>query len=261
MPARAARARRLSNNRAKRADCGVDGVGGNGGYITETKTARHPSDGIYASFPDARTTGEVASGLALRRAGVSSGFRFGAPRHKLGRVSISLYTALIPSYLQILEGLSGLLEKAESFCSEKGMAPELIIEARLAEDMFPFAYQVKSSAVHSLGAIEGVRRGVFSPDMTKPPESFAALKARIAEARTGLQAVAPGEVDGFVGRDMRFSFGERHIDFRAEEFLLSFSQPNFYFHATTAYDILRWKGVRIGKRDFLGRTRHLRTQQ
>jgi hypothetical protein len=63
-----------------------------------------------------------------------------------------------------------------------------------------------------------------------------------------------------MGRDMRFSFGERHIDFRAEEFLLSFSQPNFYFHATTAYDILRSQGVPIGKRDFLGRLRHLRMQ-
>jgi hypothetical protein len=176
-------------------------------------------------------------------------------------MTFSLYSAVVPSYLQILEGLSSLLDKAESFCSEKGMVPEQIIEARLADDMHPFAYQVKSAAVHSLGAIEGVRRGVFSPDTTKPPESFAALKARIAEARAGVQAVAAAEVDGFVGRDMRFSFGERHIDFRAEDFLLSFSQPNFYFHATTAYDILRWKGVRIGKRDFLGRTRHLRMQQ
>jgi uncharacterized protein len=175
-------------------------------------------------------------------------------------MTFSLYSAVVPSYLQVLESLSGLLDKAESFCAEKRMAPRQIIDARLADDMHPFAYQVKSSAVHSLGAIEGVRRGVFTPDMTEPPESFAALKTRITEARSGLQAVAPGELDGFVGRDLRFSFGERHIDFRAEDFLLSFSQPNFYFHAATAYDILRWKGVPIGKRDFLGRLRHLRMQ-
>jgi len=176
-------------------------------------------------------------------------------------MAFSLYSAVVPSYLQILEGLSGLLDKAESFCAEKAVAQEQIIEARLADDMHSFAYQVKSTAVHSLGAIEGVRRGVFSPDTTKPPESFAALKTRIAEACAGLQSIAPGEVDGFVGRDMRFSFGERHIDFAAEEFLLSFSQPNFYFHATTAYDILRWKGVQIGKRDFMGNTRRLRMQK
>jgi uncharacterized protein len=176
-------------------------------------------------------------------------------------MSFSLYSAVVPTYLQILQSVAGLLDKAESFCSEKGLAPEQIIAARLADDMHPFAYQVKSTAVHSLGAIEGVRRGVFTPDVTEPPNSFAALKTRIAEARSGLQAVAPGEVDGLLGRDMRFSFGERHIDFRAEDFLLSFSQPNFYFHAATVYDILRWKGVQIGKRDFMGHLRHLRMQQ
>ena len=176
-------------------------------------------------------------------------------------MSLSLYSAVVPAYLQILEGLSGLLDKAESFCAEKQIVPRQIIQARLADDMHPFAYQVKSAAVHSLGAIEGVRRGVFTPDFTKPPDSFAALKTRIADALDGLRAVVPGEVDEFLGRDMRFSFGERHIDFRAEEFLLTFSQPNFYFHATTAYDILRWQGVPIGKRDFLGRLRHLRMQQ
>jgi hypothetical protein len=121
--------------------------------------------------------------------------------------------------------------------------------------MLPFAYQVKSTAVHSLGAIEGVRRGVFSPDMTPPPESFAALKTRIADTRKALEMIEPTEIDAFVGRDMRFAVGERRLDFTAESFLLSFSLPNFYFHAATTYDILRWKGVRIGKRDFLGTMR------
>lgn len=109
--------------------------------------------------------------------------------------------------------------------------------------------------MHSFDAIEGVRRGVFSPDMTPPPETFAALKARIADTLAALEVIQPAEVDGFIGRDMRFTRGERHLDFTAENFLLSFSQPNFYSHATTTYDILRWKGVRIGKRDFSGRLR------
>jgi len=170
-------------------------------------------------------------------------------------MAFSLYAATVPSYRQILEAVSGLLGKAEAFCTEKGVVPHDIIQARLAEDMLPFAYQVKSTAVHSLGAIEGARKGVFSPDMTPPPESFAALKARIAETLAALEAIEAAEVDAFVGRDMRFAFGDRQIDYTAENFLLSFSQPNFYFHATTAYDILRWKGVPIGKRDFMGRTR------
>ena len=170
-------------------------------------------------------------------------------------MAFSLYAAVVPSYQQILEAVSGLLVKAESFCAEKGIAPPELIQARLAPDMLPFAYQVKSTAVHSLGAIEGVRKGVFSPDMTPPPETFAALKTRIGDTIAALRTIDAAEVEAFVGRDMRFSFGERTMDFTAENFLLSFSQPNFYFHATTAYDILRMKGVQLGKRDFNGRVR------
>jgi len=170
-------------------------------------------------------------------------------------MAFSLYAATVPSYRQILGAVSGLLGTAEAFSTEKGIAPDDIIQARLAEDMLPFAYQVKSTAVHSLGAIEGVRRGVFSPDVTRPPDNFAALKARIAATLAALETIEASEVDAFVGRDMRFTFGERHVDFTAENFLLSFSQPNFYFHATTTYAILRWKGIPLGKRDFTGKLR------
>src|SRR5882762_10485166 len=170
-------------------------------------------------------------------------------------MTFSLYTAIVPSYRQILGAVSGLLGTAEAFCAEKGIAPHDIIRARLAEDMQPFAYQVKSTAVHSLGAIEGVRRGALSPDVTSPPETFTALKTRIADTLAALEAIQPAEVDAFVGRDMRFVFGERQADFTAENFLLSFSQPNFYFHAATTYDILRWKGLPIGKRNFTGKLR------
>lgn len=135
------------------------------------------------------------------------------------------------------------------------IAPTALIEARLARDMLPFAYQVKSTAVHSIGAIEGVRQGSFAPDRTQPPASFEGLRARVAETIASLEAIDAEEVESFVGRDMRFTFGDQHIDFLAEDFLLSFAQPNFYFHATTAYDILRMKGLEIGKRDFNGRVR------
>lgn len=170
-------------------------------------------------------------------------------------MAISLYAATVPSYCQILGAVVGLIDKAEAFCAERGIAPADLIQARLADDMQPFAYQVKSTVVHSLGAIEGVRKGVFSPDTTTPPPAFAALRARITEAVIALEAIQATEVDSFVGREMRFAFGDRHIDYTAENFLLSFSQPNFYFHAATTYDILRWKGVPIGKRDFMGKTR------
>ena len=168
---------------------------------------------------------------------------------------LSLYAATVPSYLQILHQMTHLLGKAEAWCQEKGLPPSELIGARLAPDMWPFAYQVKSTAVHSWGAIEGLRRGVFSPDIHPAPDSFAGLRERVATAHANLSALDPAELESYIGRDMRFEFGERRMDFTAEEFLLSFSQPNFYFHATTAYDILRMKGLPIGKRDFTGRVR------
>ena len=167
-------------------------------------------------------------------------------------MAISLYAATVSSYQQVLGSLSGLIDKAEAFCTSKNIAPQEIIQARLVPDMLPFAYQVKSAVVHSMGAIEGVRKGVFAPDMTPPPETFAALKSRVGEALAALSAIDAAEVETFIGRDMRFEIGEHRWHFTAEDFLLSFSQPNFYFHSTTAYGILRSKGVSIGKRDFLG---------
>ena len=170
-------------------------------------------------------------------------------------MAFSLYEATIPSYRQILGAVGGLVGKAETYCAEQKLAAEEIIQARLAPNMLPFAYQVKSTAVHSLGAIEGLRKGVFSPDMTPPPQTFSALKTTISETLAALEALDAAEIDAFLGRDMRFAFGERQMNYTAENFLLSFSQPNFYFHATTAYDILRWKGLPLGKRDFVGRVR------
>lgn len=170
-------------------------------------------------------------------------------------MTISLYDVTVASFRQTLGAMLGLLEKAEAFCVEKGMPPADMIQARLAADMFPFAYQIKSTAVHSLGAIEGVRKGTFSPDRTAPPDTFPALRARVTDTLNALEAIDRTEIEGFVGRDMCFVAGERRIEYTAENFLLSFSLPNFYFHAATAYDILRWQGLQIGKRDFMGKTR------
>ena len=166
-----------------------------------------------------------------------------------------MYYEAIQQFARSLRNLDAVLGKAEAYAKARNFDVNNFIQARLAPDMLPFSYQVKSTVAHSLGAIEAVRKGVFSPDMTPPPDTFAGLKSAVAETLTALAAVQASEVDAFMGRDMRFSFREHHIDFTAENFLLSFSQPNFYFHATTAYDILRWKGVQIGKRDFTGKLR------
>jgi uncharacterized protein len=167
-------------------------------------------------------------------------------------MAFSLHAATVPSYLQILGAVADLIDKAEAFCMERGIAPVDVIGARLAPDMRPFAYQVKSVVVHSRGAIDSVRNGAFAPDHTPPPQDFATLRGRIIEARSALFAIDPAEMDTFLGRRLRFVDDDQPMDFLAEDFLLSFAQPNFYFHATTTYAILRWLGVPLGKFDFLG---------
>lgn len=168
---------------------------------------------------------------------------------------ISLHAAFVPSARQMLGAADHLIDKAEGWCAERGCGHAEAIGARIHEDMFPFSYQVKSVAIHTAGAIEGVRKGVFTPDLAPPPADFAGLRETLAHARDALDAVTEAEMEGFIGRPVRFEFRDSRLPFTAEDFLLSFSQPNFYFHAATAYDILRMKGVELGKRDFMGRVR------
>jgi len=170
-------------------------------------------------------------------------------------MSFSLYDATIPTFLQIIGSVRGLLVKAQAHCAEAGLAPEALIGARLADDMLPLAYQVKSVAVHSIGAVEGLRAGRFSPDGSTPPSSIPALIERLDAAAEALRGISREEMEAFIGRDMAFVAGERRVPFTAEGFLMSFSLPNFFFHATTAYDILRAQGLPIGKRDYLGQLR------
>ena len=123
-------------------------------------------------------------------------------------MTFSLYAANVPSCQQNLSAVMRMLDKAEAFCGDQEIAPNTIVEARLAENMLPFAYQVKSTVVHSLGAIMGVHNGMFSPDTSPPPADFATLKGRITETLTTLAAIDPAEIDGFVGRDIRFALGD-----------------------------------------------------
>ena len=170
-------------------------------------------------------------------------------------MTLSLYDATIPSNLQILRAVDALLDKAEAFAIERGIEPATLIDAKLADDMLPFGYQVKASAGHSVGGIEGVRGGVYAPDRSAWPTDFAGLHTILRDAIAALEAIDPAEFDALATADTRFEFGSYTMPFTGANFLLSFSQPNFYFHATTAYAILRARGVAIGKRDFLGSPR------
>lgn len=168
---------------------------------------------------------------------------------------ISLHAATVASFTQGLGAVAQLLDKAAAFAAERGIAEADLVGRRLADDMLPFGYQAKSCVSHSIGAIEGVRAGVFNPDMSGWPHDVAGLRGKIDEALTALATISPEEVEGFVGRDMRFEMGDMRMPFTAEDFLLSFSIPNFYFHMTTAYGLLRTAGLPLGKRHFLGRPR------
>jgi hypothetical protein len=118
--------------------------------------------------------------------------------------------------------------------------------------MQPFRFQVVAVAHHSAGALKGVAAGAFGPPSPSTAD-YAGLQKLVADARSAVEKASASELNGCAGKDVIFSVGDRKIPFTAEGFLQSFSLPNFFFHATTAYDILRSKGVPLGKRDFLGK--------
>ncbi|QQS12178.1 MAG: DUF1993 domain-containing protein [Rhodospirillales bacterium] len=169
-------------------------------------------------------------------------------------MATSLHDLCVPSFLQTLAAVEGFLDKGLAYCTEKGIDPAAIVETRLFDDMLPFRFQIVSVAQHSLGAVKGVLAGQFEPPGASTAD-YAGLRQLVADAREGLSAVAPAELNAREGQDVIFLLRGNKIPFTAEGFIQSFSLPNFYFHATTAYDILRMKGVPLGKRDFLGRMR------
>lgn len=168
-------------------------------------------------------------------------------------MAFSLYDASVANYLQILAAVSGFMDKVLAHFTEKGVDPAEIVETRLFPDMLPFRFQVVSLAHHSRGAVNAAMNGVFVPPSGKPDLDYAALQALVKDAHGELAALTPDLVNALIGRDVTFKVGERSMPFTAEGFLMSFSLPNFFFHATTAYDILRHKGTPLGKRDFIGR--------
>lgn len=170
-------------------------------------------------------------------------------------MTFSLYDATAANYLQILGAVSGFLDKGLVFFKEQGIDPAAVVETRLAHDMWPLRAQVVSLAHHSRGALAAARDGVFVPPQIKPDLDYAALQALVSEARDEISALTPEAVNSLIGRDVNFKIGDRTLPFTAEGFLMSFSLPNFFFHATTSYDILRHKGAPLGKRDFMGRLR------
>lgn len=170
-------------------------------------------------------------------------------------MAISLYEGSVNTYLQTLDAVGGYLDKGLAHFRAHGIEPQEIVETRLFPDMHPFRFQVQSAVFHSLGALEAIRSGVLNMPPPKPPHDYAGLQALVAETREALRRIAPEDINHREGAEVVFQVRDNRRLFTAEGFLLSFSLPNFHFHATTAYNILRSKGVPVGKLDYVGALR------
>ena len=173
-------------------------------------------------------------------------------------MAVSLHDISVGSYLQVLGGVAKFLDKGAAFLEEKGIDPQEIVAMSLHPDMRPFQFQLKSVAHHSAGAIRGIREGLFSPPPTTPDLDYAGLISLVKDAESELRNQSREEIDAMAGKRVVFRLSRGDIPFTAENFVLSFSLPNLFFHATTAYDLLRMKGAPLGKLDYLG---DLRTDQ
>ena len=165
---------------------------------------------------------------------------------------LSFYELAVPGYLRTLKSVCHCLDKAAEHCTATGTDPETLLDARLYEDMAPLPFQVVSVIHHSANALEGMKSGEFTPPTDKPATTFNGQKDFVLAGMERLKSLSPEDVNTLDGRDMIFRLGKNELPFTTRDFLLSFSLPNFFFHATTAYDILRAKGVPLGKRDYLG---------
>ena len=170
-------------------------------------------------------------------------------------MAITLYEASVLNHLQILAAMRGFLSKGYAHIQANDIDPKDIVEARLFADMQPFRFQVQMVTYHSLGAIDAIKLGEAATPALNQDDDYQALQALTNKTLATLEELAPKEVNSREGMEVIRGSGDNKRVFTAENFLLSFALPNFYFHATTAYDILRSKGVPLGKRDFMGQLR------
>lgn len=184
-------------------------------------------------------------------------------------MTITLYDLSVPTFLQTSRAVSGFLNRAAKHCAETGADPDDFVHARLHPDMAPFHFQIESLKNHAVWGLEAVKTGVFAPPALAGAIPFTELRATVSQAVTALEALTPDEVNSWSGNDLDIdvfrpvdeenaatsAWAPRTLAFTPETFLLSYSLPNFYFHVVTAYDILRTRGVPIGKGDYEGRLR------
>lgn len=167
-------------------------------------------------------------------------------------MTISMHRASVPVYVHMLEALSGVLDKAAAFAAAKKIDPSVLLQARLAPDMFALIRQVQIACDFAKGPAARLA-GIEVPKWDDNEASFDQLKARIARTLEYVKGFSTSQIDGSESREIEITVGGQPMKFKGVDYLLGFAMPNFYFHVTTAYAILRHNGVEIGKRDYMGR--------
>jgi uncharacterized protein len=165
-------------------------------------------------------------------------------------MSLSMYQASVPVFQRTLGALDKILDKAAAYAAERKIDPAVLLSARLYPDMFPLTRQAQIATDHAKGASARLA-GAAVPSFEDNEKTFADLKARIGKTLDFVGTFRPAQIDGSEGRDISLKAGPRELTFKGQDYLLFFALPNFYFHAATAFGILRHNGVSIGKLDFL----------
>jgi len=166
-------------------------------------------------------------------------------------MTLSMYQASVPALRQMLRSLSAILDKAESYAADRKIDPAVLTGYRLAPDMFPLARQVQLATDFAKGACARLA-GVEVPKYEDTEATFGELQARIAKTLAFVEGFEPAQIDGSESRSIKLTAGRQPLEFTGQDYLVNFALPNFYFHVTAAYAILRHCGLEIGKRDFLG---------
>lgn len=166
-------------------------------------------------------------------------------------MTISMYEASIPVYKRFLSNFTAVLTKAANQADARKIDHSVLLNARLFPDMYPLVKQVQIASDQAKGAAARLA-GVEMPKFEDNENSFAELHERIAKTIAFLDTIKPEQLEGSENRDIVLTLRDRKLEFKGLQYLLTWAQPNFYFHLTTAYDILRHNGVEIGKKDFLG---------
>jgi uncharacterized protein len=166
-------------------------------------------------------------------------------------VSLSMYQASVPVLIQHLTALTSVLDKADAFAAAKKIDPSVLLNARLAPDMFPLTRQVQIACDFAKG-VAGRLAAVDLPAYDDTEKSIPELKARVKKTVDFLQGLKPTQIDGSEDRTVEIKMAGKPVTFKGQPYLVHFAMPNFFFHLAMAYGILRHNGVDLGKRDYMG---------